>query len=364
MFAGLIVNNMEVYVDDMLVKSVNAEDHIRYLKGMFDVSHEAQPPEMCLRSRIREVPRLYGQPAEDRGQSRKNLGAHQDEIPLIPQRSSELDGKVSGPEPVYIQGHIPMSAFLSNHQGRKNVRKPSRTSKSSSERLRYYPSQRLEKPYLSTWPYLKGQYPDMKKLALSLIIASRKLRPYFQLHSIEVLTNLLLRQILQKPDTSGRLMKWSVELSQFDISYKPRSSIKGQALADFMAEFTHILEGSLDARPEELPTWKLYVDGSSSEIGARAGILLISPDGHNLNCVLRLEFRASNNAVEYEAILAGLRLAQEMKARKLQIHSDSQLVVSQINGTFATREQSMVAYLKKAKDLLSHVEVYELLQIP
>ncbi|KAL2491805.1 RNA-directed DNA polymerase [Abeliophyllum distichum] len=249
----------------------------------------------------------------DRGQSRKNSGAHQDEIPLIPQRSSELDGKVSSPEPVYIQGHRPMSAFLSNHQGRKKVRmdgrmrKPSRTSKSFSERLCYYPSQRFEKRCLSTWPYLKGQ------------------------------------QILQKPDTSGRLMKWSVELSQFDISYKSRPSIKGQALADLVVKFAHIPEG---------------------EVGARAEILLISPDGHNLNCAFHLEFKASNNAAEYDALLVGLRLAQEMKARKLQIHSDSQLVVSQINGTFATREQSMVAYLKKAKDLLSHFEVYELLQIP
>ncbi|KAL2541995.1 Ribonuclease H [Abeliophyllum distichum] len=65
-------------------------------------------------------------------------------------------------------------------------------------------------------------YPNMEKFALSLIIASRKLRPYFQSHSIEVLTNLPLRQILQKLDISARLMKWSVELSQFDISYKPR----------------------------------------------------------------------------------------------------------------------------------------------
>ncbi|KAL2513249.1 Uncharacterized protein Adt_18849 [Abeliophyllum distichum] len=97
------------------------------------------------------------------------------------------------------------------------------------------------------------RYSDMEKLALSLIIASRKLRPYFQSHSIEVLTNLPLRQILQKLDTSGWLMKWSIELSQFDISYKPRASIKGQALADFVAEFAHILEGSLEAHPDEIP---------------------------------------------------------------------------------------------------------------
>ena len=157
----------------------------------------------------------------------------------------------------------------------------------------------------------------MVKLALSLIIAFQKLRLYFQSYSIEVLTNLSLWQILQKPDTSGRLIKWSVELSQFDISYKPILSIKGQALADFVVEFAHIPEGSLEAQPQEVPTWKLYVNGSSGKAGARAGILLVSPDGHNLNSVLHLEFKASNNAAEYEALLAGLRLAQEMKAKKL-----------------------------------------------
>lgn len=77
------------------------------------------------------------------------------------------------------------------------------------------------------------RYPDMEKLAFCLIIASRKLMPYFQAHSIHVLTNYPLKQMLQKPDASGRLLKWAVELSKFDISYKPRTAVKGQALADF-----------------------------------------------------------------------------------------------------------------------------------
>ncbi|KAL2475088.1 Ribonuclease H [Abeliophyllum distichum] len=73
----------------------------------------------------------------------------------------------------------------------------------------------------------------------------------------------------------------------------------------------------LRTTPRRYQHGKLYVDGSSGEAGARAGILLVSPDGHNLNCTLRLEFKALNNDAEYEALLASLRLAQEMKARKL-----------------------------------------------
>ena len=95
------------------------------------------------------------------------------------------------------------------------------------------------------WPV----YPEMEKLALALMLASRKLRPYFHSHLIWVLTNHPLRQVLQKPDASGCLLKWAIELSQFKIEFQPRPVIKGQALADFIAEFSH----EPDERLEETP---------------------------------------------------------------------------------------------------------------
>ena len=88
------------------------------------------------------------------------------------------------------------------------------------------------------------RYPEMEKLALALIMTLRKLHHYFQAHSILVLTNHSLRQMLQKPDALVRLLKWLVELRQFDVEYKPRTIIKGQALADFVAEFGHGLTES------------------------------------------------------------------------------------------------------------------------
>lgn len=82
----------------------------------------------------------------------------------------------------------------------------------------------------------------MKKLTLSLVTASRKLRSYFQAYFIEVLTNFSLKQVLQKTDASSRLLKWAIELSEFDPLFKPRSAIKGQALAYFVAEFAETPE--------------------------------------------------------------------------------------------------------------------------
>ncbi|KAI5349264.1 hypothetical protein L3X38_002151 [Prunus dulcis] len=81
------------------------------------------------------------------------------------------------------------------------------------------------------------RYPDIEKLAFALVISARRLRPYFQAHTIYVLTNQPLRQVLQKPETFGRLVKWAIELGEFDIHYKPRPALRGQAVADFLSEF-------------------------------------------------------------------------------------------------------------------------------
>ena len=78
----------------------------------------------------------------------------------------------------------------------------------------------------------------MEKLILALVTAARKLCPYFQAYTIEVPTEFPLKQVLHKPETSRRLMKWAIELSEFDIRYKPKTETKGQVLADFVMEFT------------------------------------------------------------------------------------------------------------------------------
>ena len=77
------------------------------------------------------------------------------------------------------------------------------------------------------------RYPELEKLPLALMVASRKLRPYFHAHSIKVLTNYPLRQVLQKPKASGRLLKWAIELGKFKVNFLSRTAIKGQALAEF-----------------------------------------------------------------------------------------------------------------------------------
>ena len=95
------------------------------------------------------------------------------------------------------------------------------------------------------------RYPAIEKLALALVIAARKLRPYFQSHKIIILTNHPLRKAMNKPDAAGRLIQWAIELSEFDIEYHPKQAIKAQALADFIAEFTVTEEEPSEEKPDE-----------------------------------------------------------------------------------------------------------------
>ena len=158
-------------------------------------------------------------------------------------------------------------------------------------------------------------------------MASRELRPYFQAHKIRVLTEYSLRKVLQKLDLSERLANWAIELGQFDLDFVARTAIKGQVLADFLAEFTNI-PGNEEVRMEK--NWVVYVDGSSTKKYGGAEVLLITPGGEELSSFLRLEFRTTNNEVEYEAVIAGLGMALELGAESVEIRSNSQVIVGHI----------------------------------
>ncbi|CAL8174574.1 unnamed protein product [Prunus armeniaca] len=223
------------------------------------------------------------------------------------------------------------------------------------------------------------RYTPLKQLALALVVSARRLRPYFQGHEITVLTNQPPRQVLQKSETSGRLVKWAIELGEFDIQFKPRTAEKGQAVADFISELTPptLSETSspnpILTAPEKMdaerfdnsvPLWILHVDGSANQQGCGAGLVLTTPDGGKVEYALRFNFRTSNNEAKYEALLAGLRLAKSMSAKQISIHSDSQLIVNQIMADFAAKDAFMSAYLLAAHQLLEKFQAYDIRQIP
>ena len=119
-------------------------------------------------------------------------------------------------------------------------------------------------------------YLPLEKAILAVVHATRKLLHYFQAHNVVVLTQLPLKSVLRSANYIGRIAKWGTILGAFNIKYIPRTSIKGQVLADLVAEFAECpekMEGGSEKLDEGLisvvsvqcpPPWELYVDGAAN----------------------------------------------------------------------------------------------------
>ncbi|XP_025640864.1 uncharacterized protein [Arachis hypogaea] len=200
------------------------------------------------------------------------------------------------------------------------------------------------------------RYLKIEQLALALITTARRLRHYFQSHTIIVRTNQPLRQILTRPELAGRLIKWSVELSEFDIQYEPRKTLKSQVLADFISEMTN------DTHNTEV-SWSIHVDGASNKEGSGAGILLKEGDKVVAEQSLQFRFNASNNQAEYEALLAGLKLALQLQIPRITAYCDSSLVVHQIKGEFQVKDPLLEKYWLVTKDLISKFKEFDIIHV-
>ena len=401
MFQKQIGATTEVYIDDMLVKSTAADLHIAHLseafqtlrnynmkrnlaKCAFDVSvrkflgfivnHrgiEANPDkikavlDMPSPSGIKEVQRLIGRIA---ALSRFVSRASDKCQPFFQvlkkvfqwdtkceEAFSALKTYLSSP-PILVspvEGEL-LTLYLT-------------VSNFSTSAVLVKDKERVTHPVYYYGRALRGveeRYPRMEKLILALVTAARKLRPYFQAHTIEVPTEYPMKLVLHKPETSGRLMKWTIELSEFDIRYRPKTAIKGQVLVEFVMEFTSAKPARDAQATTDLSTWKLSIDGASNAQGSGAGLILTSPEGIDIEYALRFGFHTSNNEAEYEAIIAGLNLAHSLEVDQLEVYSDSQLVVRQIEDTYEAKSERMILYLQKVRDLLKKFVLVQVKHVP
>ncbi|XP_059277660.1 uncharacterized protein LOC132031765 [Lycium ferocissimum] len=135
-------------------------------------------------------------------------------------------------------------------------------------------------------------------------------------------------------------------------------------IADFSSKLT------LEAEKVTIATsgsssgiWNLYTDGASNESGSELGLVLKVPSGeivcHDIKCP-----KITKNEAEYEAVIAGLKLALEYGAESVKVHCDSQLVVNQVNGTFSIKEPRMQKYQTQISDLFAKFKDWGLEQIP
>ena len=307
MFQKQIGTFMEVYIDNMLVKSIKVELHITHLAEVFQVLKiynmklnpakctfgvsvgkflsfivnnreiEANPNkikavlDMLPPSNIKDIQRLTGKiPALNRFVSKANdrcrpffqvlkkafqWDAHcQDAFKALKTYMSSPPILVSPFEGELLTLYLAVSDFATSAalvRERDRVQQPV-----------YYCSRALRGA--------EKRYPKMKNLIMALVTTSRKLRPYFQAHTVKVPTEYPMKQILHKPETSRRMIKWAIELSEFNIRYKPRTAVKGQILADFIMEFT--LAQSMEATQlaPDLLIWRLSIDGAANTQGRGA----------------------------------------------------------------------------------------------
>ncbi|GAV90732.1 RVT_3 domain-containing protein, partial [Cephalotus follicularis] len=178
------------------------------------------------------------------------------------------------------------------------------------------------------------------------------------------LTDKPLKQVLAKPDTSGRLIKWSVELGEYDVKFESRPAIKSQVLADFVGDNTPTECMEEKSSESEKGMWKLSVDGSSCLTGSGAGLVLTSPDGWTLEYALRFKFKATNNEAEWEALIAGLTIAKHLEVQRIEASSDSQLVVGLENGEYEAKEELMTKYLAHFQGVKSAFEDLRIVKVP
>lgn len=179
------------------------------------------------------------------------------------------------------------------------------------------------------------RYLPLEKQAFMLLITAWRLRPYFLAYPIIVLINQPLRAVMQKSEVSGRLVKWVIELGEFDVSYRPRTTIKGQVLADFLAELTPT---EIDERSPFKSKWTLHVDGLSTISSSGTGLLLTTHEGLEIEYAIQLGFNATNNEVEYETLVARLNLEKEAGVVRVATYIDSKLVEGQVISEYEAKE--------------------------
>ncbi|GJX05251.1 reverse transcriptase domain-containing protein [Tanacetum coccineum] len=279
-FEKQVGRNLEVYVDDLVIKSHTEAELLRDIEETFR-THKTVPRED--RSRVATFI-----PTDSQGGSEP-----QREVSWHKQHISEL--------PMLVAPRLKeeLIMYLSASQGA--VGAVLMTERDSIQTPVYFVSRALQGPELN--------YTPMEKLVLALVFAAKRLRRYFQAHPITVITDQTIRQVMSRPEVAGRLQKWSIMLGEHNITYQPQTSVKGQILADFLVEKPEEVSADMSEKETPQEPWTLFMNGSSCIDGSDASLILTSPEGSEFTYALRFQFTASNNEAEYEALLDGLRIA-------------------------------------------------------
>jgi len=157
---------------------------------------------------------------------------------------------------------------------------------------------------------------------------------------------------------SGRIGKWILELSEFDLRYELAKAVKGHIMADFVTQHCGVVETL------EIMLWTLFFDGSTYDREAGIGIVLISPQGMKYEFSLPIVATSTNNQAEYQALIKGLELVKEVHADVVEIFRDSMLVINQLAGSYECRSEVLITYYEKSIQLLREFKDFRLEHVP
>nr|KYP40114.1 Retrovirus-related Pol polyprotein from transposon 17.6 [Cajanus cajan] len=318
-FQHQIGRNMEVYVDDMVVKTLSAEAHAIDLAEVF-----SQIRKHNMRLNLEKC--VFGV------QGGKFLGF------MITSRGIEANPEkcktiiqIQSPQTVKdvqcLEGRlVSLSRFIPRPDHHAELLLYLVVAEGTISAVIVQEHHKVQTPIYFISRVLqdtKKRYQTIEKLALALVTAARRLQPYFQSHQVVVKIDYPIKQILRKPGLAGRMTAWSMELSEFGIQ-----------------------------------------DGSSNSKGGGVGVILEGPNNVTIEQSLKFSFKVTNNQVEYVALLAGLRLAHDLGAQRVSCNSDSKLMVEQLSGAYHTKDTLLQRYFHAASQKISSFDEFTIHHVP
>jgi ribonuclease HI len=208
----------------------------------------------------------------------------------------------------------------------------------------------------------KKNYTELEKVMYVVLMASRKLRHYFQAYHIIVPSSQPLKDIMRNKEAIGRIGKWAAELNEITIDYVHRSSIQSQALADFIADW---MTGAQDGETtKDAEAWTVFCDGSWGTFNAGGAVVLAAPSKVRTCYAIKLDFSCTNNIAEYEALFLGLRKLKSMGIRRAILKTDSQVISGHVDKSSKARDPKLEKYLDAVRRLEASFEGFSVKNIP
>ncbi|XP_039685658.1 uncharacterized protein [Medicago truncatula] len=428
LFHDMIHKEIEVYVDDMIVKSITEEDHVKYLQKMFQRLRKYKlrlNPNKCTFG-VR-TGKLLGFIV-----SQKGIEVDPDKVKAIrempaPRTEKEVRGFLGRLN--YISRFIshmtatcgPIFKLLRKKQGivwtedcqkafdsiKKYLLEPpilippvegrplimyltvlensmgcvlgQQDETGRKEHAIYYLSKKFTE--------CESRYSMLEKTCCALAWAAKRLRHYMINHTTWLVSKMdPIRYIFEKPALTGRIARWQMLLSEYDIEYRSQKAIKGSILADHLAhqpledyrpikfdfpdeEIMYLKMKDCDEPlfgegPDPDSVWGLIFDGAVNVYGNGIGAVLLTPKGAHIPFTARLRFDCTNNIAEYEACIMGIEEAIDLRIKNIEIYGDSALVINQIKGKWETLHAGLIPYRDYARRLLTFFNKVELHHIP